>query len=311
VARRLRIQYPGAIYHVINRGNYRADVFGSVGAAQAFEAVLDEGCGMFGWVIHAYVIMRNHFHLALETPEPNLVDGMHWLQSTYATRFNRFRGESGHLFQGRYQSLLIEDSASLVRVVDYIHLNPVRAQIVTAEQAASFRWSSLARFRRSETPQWLVSSRWLDQLGLSKDAEGWRQYLDRLLSVSASSDAAREGNELCRGWAIGTSGWRRAVAKDHQHLALQPGIALHEIRELKHARWSEALAGALERHGRTPETLREGRKGEHWKRAVAGDLRKQVGASHAWLAENLHMGSPNSVRAWLSRPKQTSMHISA
>jgi putative transposase len=70
--------------------------------------------------------MRNHFRLVMETPEPNLVDGMHWLQSTFATRFNRLRGESGHLFQGRHQSLPIENSAALVRVVDYIHLNPVR-----------------------------------------------------------------------------------------------------------------------------------------------------------------------------------------
>src|SRR5476651_2071950 len=128
--RKLRIQYAGALYHVINRGNYRRDVFESAGAAQAFIAVLEEVLPRFGWRLHAYVIMRNHFHLALETSRPNLVEGMHWLQSTYATRFNRFRGERGHLFQGRYQAILVENLSALGRVVDYLHLNPVRAGMV-------------------------------------------------------------------------------------------------------------------------------------------------------------------------------------
>jgi len=101
--------------------------------------------------------------------------------------------------------------------------------------------------------------------------------------------------------AIGTSGWRRAVAKDYQHLALQPGIALHEARELKHARWSAALQSALGKAGRTAESLRDARKGAGWKRTIAADLRKRTGASHVWLAENLHMGSPNSVRALINQ----------
>ncbi len=97
----MRIQFKGALYHVINQGNYRCDVFGSGG--KAFEAVLKEAVTMFGWVLHADVLMRNHFHLSVETPQPNLVEGMHWLQCTFATRFNRYRGERGHLFQGRYK----------------------------------------------------------------------------------------------------------------------------------------------------------------------------------------------------------------
>ena len=100
------------MYHVINRGNYRRDVFETTGTAKAFEVTLDEACEQHGWKLHAYVILRNHFHLALTTPEPNLVEGMHWLQSTFASRFNRLRGERGHLFQGRYQALLIEDQPS-------------------------------------------------------------------------------------------------------------------------------------------------------------------------------------------------------
>lgn len=82
----------------------------SPGEAQAFLVPVKEVKQLMGWRMHAYVLMRNHYHLALETPEPNLVEGMHWLQSTWATCFNRFRQERGHLFQGRYQALLIQDT---------------------------------------------------------------------------------------------------------------------------------------------------------------------------------------------------------
>ena len=105
MARKLRLEYPGACYHVINRGNYRADIFKTEGAKVAFEACLFEACAKSGWLLHAYVLMSNHYHLAVETPTGNLVAGMQWLQATFANRFNKLRGTRGHLFQGRYKSL--------------------------------------------------------------------------------------------------------------------------------------------------------------------------------------------------------------
>ena len=101
MARKLRIEFPRALYHVINRGNYRRDVFASEGAADAFVEALAECVARNQWKLYAYVVMRNHFHLVIETSEANLSLGMHWLLSTIATRFNRFRNERGHLFQGR------------------------------------------------------------------------------------------------------------------------------------------------------------------------------------------------------------------
>jgi REP element-mobilizing transposase RayT len=117
--RKLRIQHPGAMYHVINRGNYRNDIFGEEGSAQAFMNTLYAAVEQYGWKLHAYVLMRNHYHLALETPMPNLVDGMHWLQGTFSNRFNRHRKQNGHVFQGRYKAILLEDKTILCRVVDY------------------------------------------------------------------------------------------------------------------------------------------------------------------------------------------------
>ncbi len=103
MARKLRMEYPGALYHVYSQGNYRDYVFREEGARKAFLTCLEEACKRSRWVLHAYVLMGNHYHLALETPRGNLVEGMKWLQATFANRFNRFRSENGHVFQGRYQ----------------------------------------------------------------------------------------------------------------------------------------------------------------------------------------------------------------
>ena len=298
------------MYHVINRGNYRRDVFGTAGAAQAFEAVVTEGCERYRWRLHAYVVMRNHYHLAITTPEPNLVEGMHWLQSTFATRFNRFRSERGHLFQGRYQALLIENAAALARVVSYIHLNPVRAGMVAPAQAVNFRWSSLRRFCRADRPAWLAATDWLCALGLEDNATGWQRYRVMLEGLAAEPGNEDDEREICSGWAIGTNGWRRAVAKDHAHLCVAPGIAADELRELKEAKWQEVLEIALRAAGKSAAAIAEDGKGAGWKRRVAETLRREAATPYHWIARALNMGSPNSVRSWLSRDRRN-QHVSA
>lgn len=296
MARKLRIQYPGATYHVINRGNYRRGVFESTGAREAFLRVLIEATTLYGWRVHAYVIMRNHFHLALETPQPNLVEGMHWLQSTLATRFNRLRKESGHLFQGRYHALLIENAESLRSVVDYIHLNPVRARIVEPEQVANFRWSSLPKFMQGECFPGLVADGWL--------RAGWtlHLYLENLIDLA--KDEARQKelgfDSFCKGWAIGTTGWRKALAKEYSELALSPGIGADETRALREAHWESALEQALKVRRRKEAELLTSGKTAAWKIELALHVRQSSGARIAWLAQRLQLGSPDTARSQLS-----------
>src|SRR5687767_6053373 len=145
--------------------------------------------------------MRNHYHLAVETPEPNLVDGMHWLQSTFATRFNRFRSEQGHLFQGRYQALIIENDAALMSVIDYIHLNPVMAGIVSSEHVAHFRWSSLPRSIKGTRWRSHCVVRLLDQLGVKDSPSDWATYVQNLtrLGNDPAGQKRRGFDEVCRG----------------------------------------------------------------------------------------------------------------
>jgi REP element-mobilizing transposase RayT len=302
MARRLRIQYPGALYHVINRGNYRRDVFVMAGAAEAMVRALAEATVLYGWRVHGYVVMSNHYHLAVETPQPNLVEGMHWLQSTFATRFNRFRQEHGHLFQGRYQSILIENYEALCRVVDYIHLNPVRAGIVVPGQVAKFRWSSLSRLLKHERFSGLVAEDWLRHRHLEDTPEGWRDYVTQL--VDLATDTARQKElgfeSFSSGWAIGTSGWRKAVAEDHANLALSPGLGAEETQALRSATWERVVQEELRRAVRTEGELQASGKTVRWKVELALAVRRRSGAAVTWLAQRLKLGSAATARTQLS-----------
>jgi REP element-mobilizing transposase RayT len=303
MARRLRIQFPGAIYHLINRGNYRRDLFATVGAAKAFECALGEASTRFGWIVHAYCLLRNHYHVALTTPVPNLSDGMHWLQTTFALRFNRFRSERGHLFQGRYQSPLVEDAAALVRVVEYIHLNPVMAGIVPADRVADFRWSSLPRLVKGQRPDWLSPTAWLPALGLSDHARDWKRYVADLqrLAESPEEQEKRGFDELTRDWAIGSDGWKQALAREHEHRALDLDLPRNESQALKEQRWRAMLETELRGRGKDSVAVVRDAKSIRWKVEIAFVLRKKSGAPYRWIAQSLAMGSPLAVRVAVCR----------
>jgi putative transposase len=301
MARRLRIQYAGALYHVINRGNYRRDLFETVGAAQAFERLLGELCSRYGWEMHAFALMRNHFHLAVTTPRPNLADGMHWLLTTYAVRFNRYRSESGHLYQGRYQSPIIEDVSALVRVVDYIHVNPVKAGIVPPACAADFRWSSFARFVKGPRPAWLSPSHWLAALEIPDSAPGWARYREHLETVASVSRWEEDERELCHTWAIGTAGWKKTLALEYRRRALELDLPKDEVSDLKKAHWESALDEELAALGRSVDQLLGSPRQAGWKVELAATLRQRAGAPYRWIAQSLAMGSPLAVRVAVCR----------
>lgn len=130
MARPLRIEYEGALYHVTARGNERGKVFFTKADYQKFKEYLRDGQTKFGFILHCYVLMTNHYHLLIETPEGNLGKIMHFLNSSYTTYINIKRKRSGHLFQGRYKSILVDKDSYLLELSRYLHLNPVRANMV-------------------------------------------------------------------------------------------------------------------------------------------------------------------------------------
>src|SRR3974377_984089 len=178
--RQLRVQYPGAIYHVMSRGRRREKIFLDDVDRQDFIKSLAEACEKTGWQVHAYCLMPNHFHLVLETPQPNLVAGMKWLLGTYTSRYNRRHREFGHLFSGRYKALVVDGSGNgyLKTVCDYVHLNPARAKLRQHEQPRSaFPWSSYPHYlaEPSRRPRWLRVDRLLGEWGIPKDSPAGRR----------------------------------------------------------------------------------------------------------------------------------------
>jgi len=306
MARRIRIQFPGARYHIINRGNYRHDVFVSAGAWQAFVRTLGEAAEQFRWRVHAYVAMSNHYHVALETPEPNLALGMHWLQTTYATRHNRFRRRHGHLFQGRFKSLLIQDSAHLARVVDYIHLNPIRAKILPADRLLDYQASSLGALVSGARPTWLVVDQCREVADPTESTKGWPDYLKCLVAVANNpgDDERMKRGGLSAGWAIGTSGWRKALAREYAQTKLAPEWAADELAEFRQNLWQQELEAGLAQIGQTLDAAAAAPKTISWKLELAHRLRQASTAPYSWIAKTLRMGAASSVRAALSRRLQ-------
>jgi REP element-mobilizing transposase RayT len=164
MSRPLRISYPGALYHLTLRGNARGEIFIDDSDRALFLDLVASVVERFGWRLHAYCLMGNHYHLLAETPKPNLSHGMRWLNGVYSQRFNRRHERVGHVFQGRFKAILVERDSYLLELARYIVLNPVRAGLVSAPE--DWRWSSyLATAGRRDVPRWLSVNWILDQFG--------------------------------------------------------------------------------------------------------------------------------------------------
>ncbi|MDD5263427.1 MAG: transposase [Candidatus Bipolaricaulis sp.] len=140
MARPLRLEYEGAVYHVTSRGNARQDIFLVDPDRKLFLQTLADTVERFGWICHGYCLMTNHYHLLVETPEPNLSRGMRHLNGVYTQAFNRRHMRSGHVLQGRFKAIVVEKESHLLELARYVVLNPVRAEMVRS--AKDWRWSS-------------------------------------------------------------------------------------------------------------------------------------------------------------------------
>jgi putative transposase len=309
MARKLRLEYEGACYHVVNRGNYRTDVFRTEGARVAFEDCLFEACVKSGWLLHAFATMRNHFHLALETPGANLVGGMQWLQSTFANRFNRLRDAHGHLFQGRYYAGLVEPGWALGQVCDYIHLNPVRAGVVTVRRLGEFRHSSYWYLQHPKArPGFLRVETALTQAGgLVDTPAGRRSYADYLAWQAAEGPAGKGKAYVClsKGWALGTEGFKAEVLKKLPESLDSRAWEGRGTREAREARWEELLVRCLRQLRRTQAEIPAARKSAPWKVATAAFLKERTQATNGWLCAQLAMGTPVSVSRWVGELRRT------
>ncbi len=174
MGRPLRIEYPGAFYHITSRGNERRNIFRTKKDYERFIGYFESATERYGALIHCFCLMPNHYHLLLETPRANLHAILHHLNTSYANYFNTKTGRVGHLFQGRYRSILVEKDTYALELSRYIHLNPVRAHLV--KDVSLYPWSSyLAYVRRGKGWDWLQTAFILGQMS-SDGKEASKRY---------------------------------------------------------------------------------------------------------------------------------------
>ena len=297
MARKPRIEFPGAIYHVINRGNFRKDLFLEPGSGEAFERALFEAAEFSNWWLHAYTIMSNHYHVVIETPDANLSVGMHWLQGTFANRFNRLWGEHGHVFQGRFKSPLIEPGESLRRVVDYIHLNPVRAGVLSISRLRGYSLSSYGKFWLERMHPRLSRKGFLGPLGLPDNLDGMEAY-EKWLATREEGDPAKEEQlkkEMQSGWIIGSREFREEVQARFEKVEKAADWGGPELNELLEGRWEKIVQEELLARNLTEENIHTNPKLANWKIEISRRLRKETQASNGWIVRRLNMGHPSNV----------------
>jgi REP element-mobilizing transposase RayT len=179
MGRPLRIEYPGALYHITSRGNERRDIFRDDGDRKKFCEILADYHSRFNVYIHSFVLMTNHYHLILETPQGNLLKVMHGINGKYTGYFNRKYGRNGHLFQGRYKGILVDRDAYLLQLSRYVHLNPVKAGII--DKPERYVWSSYPGFiGHGEKYEWVEYPWILGQFGPDehKSMQEYKRFVD-------------------------------------------------------------------------------------------------------------------------------------
>jgi len=201
MARPLRLEFEGALYHITSRGNARESIFLDNGDRARFLEILGDVVDRFGWICHAYCLMTNHYHLLIETPDADLSRGMHLLNGVYTQWFNHRYDRVGHLFQGRFKAILVEKDTHLLELVRYVVLNPIRAK--TVRNVRDWPWSSYrATAGQAEAPGFLTIGWILSQFDLDPEraVRAYRRFVQQGRGVHV-------WDELRAGSLLGTDGF--------------------------------------------------------------------------------------------------------
>ena len=317
------MEYAGAFYHVMARGNRRESIFRDDGDRRFFCTTLGQACGRTGWRVHAWVLMSNHYHLMLETPEPNLVEGMKWLQNTYTRRFNSRHRLWGRLFGDRYKAVLSEGKSDYYycSLMDYIHLNPVRVGLVQREEGESVRdypWSSVAAgyaIAAAKRAPWLAAAEGLAMAQCSDTAVGRRRFVEHLDQRAREEGARGAGviapqedrrrSHLRHGWYWGSQAFAEKMLKQARQPLTAGKNRTYRSAPLSRAH-DESEAERLLREGLAAAQLEEAvlvalPGSDVRKTALASLLLERTMARQTWIAERLAMRSAANVSQQVRR----------
>lgn len=338
--RQLRIQYPGATYHVMARGNRRETIFRDDTDSQAFLRRLDKACQRTGWQIRAFVLMSNHYHLAVHTPEGNLVDGMKWLQNAYSRYFNNRHRQWGRLFGDRYKAVLVEEKRSfggnaharpdyLSTLINYIHLNPARARIVKPGEKQSlldYPWSSIAlgySLPPKKRKPWMDAATGLSLAQCRDTVAGRRKYIEELdrralLEQAESSEediAETEGQTadrtLRQGWYWGSQAFREwLIEKAGKKAVSNPDYRNSPLgRDHAETTAEQWIETGCEMLGLDQESeLKKPERGDWRRAAIAWAISRETSVSQEWIANRLGMKSRQNVSQQIRRFDQQPTH---
>ena len=300
----MRIQYPGATYDVMSRGNRRQSIYLDDVDRQDFLKTLAEACQKTAWQIHAYCLMSNHYHLVVETPNANLVAGMAWLQSAYTIRLNHRHKLIGHVLSGRYKAQLVEGSGNgyLRGACDYVHLNPARAGLLKAqERLLAYPWSSFGYYLAApeHRPNWIRVDRLLGEHGLQQDTAAARQEFELRTEARRLEVGDQEAlKALRRGWCLGSEQFKQQKLEE-----LDGQVGQHHFGQMRlevaQAKAERIITEALGQFGWQETDLVSRRKRDPGKLQIAVRLRKETTLSVKQIAARLHLGTPASASVCL------------
>lgn len=275
MARPLRIEFPGAWYHVMNRGAGRKTIYSNDEDRVKFLKVIDEVVDTYHLELHAYCLMDTHYHLLVRTPRGNLARAMRHLNGVYTQRYNRARRLDGALFRGRYKAILIDADSYLAQVSRYIHLNPVEAKVVS--DPVDSRWSSCRYFVGKESaPRWLNTKSTLELFGKADGAAGrYRDFLMQGVDVGIKKFYGKNRQEPI----LGGDDFRKKIEGDSAGINTDKEIAERKFLQ-KRLTVEEIIGFVAEGFKTTPDALMKdgrGRRGEGLPRIIAMAISRRPG----------------------------------
>ena len=314
MARQLRVEYEGAIYHVMSRGDRKEPIFEDDEDRLKFLRTLGETCERADWKVHAYCMMGNHFHMVLETAKPTLVSGMKWFLGTYTQRFNARHRMRGHLFAGRYKSLLVDGSDDYyLRVVcDYVHLNPLRAGLLReGKPLEDYVWSSFPEYLKPPRKRagWLRVDRLLGEHGIRRDNSRGRREFHEIMAMRCGQESHAEEKlwpGIRRGWRFGADDFVERLTGMGYAGGGNPSSHLSDaLEETMEEKARGVIRAFLEKRGLGLQTFRKRKKGDPAKVLLAGELRRKTTMTMAWIASELNAGVPQTLwkALWASGQK--------